>query len=89
MIKQIEIPAIFEQNLYCDECGTAMHHCGFRLNEHGGTIFRYRYRCPKCKNVAESKEKYPKFLSGYEDKMDEVVQAKGYILEAQEEQNDP
>ena len=78
MIKQIKIPVIYEQHIFCDVCGGVMKHTGFVVKPNNP--MRYLYHCQVCDAKASSSELYPKFFSGMENEATHVVQHQGYDL---------
>jgi predicted RNA-binding Zn-ribbon protein involved in translation (DUF1610 family) len=63
MIKTREVTKVEVSHLYCDNCGTQIEkHRMFYTDP-----LVYQYECPKCGEMLETKEKFPKFHYTYAD----------------------
>lgn len=58
MVKEVEVK-VFEENLYCDNCGEKMKHDGIVLCSYPP---QHPYRCPSCGWGTTSTTKYPKIV---------------------------
>lgn len=64
MIKRKSIKAIYQEDLYCDECGEKMQSTGIVFCTYPE---RYEYFCPKCNNKTTSLNSYPHLLYEWEE----------------------
>ena len=58
MVKEVEVK-VFEERLYCDQCGTEMQHGGLVLCSYPP---QHPYICPSCDWRTTSTTKYPNIV---------------------------
>lgn len=56
MIKKAKVTAIYQINMYCDDCGTRMEKDNLLLPSYPP---QFQYRCPNCGHTALSQISYP------------------------------